>query len=170
MIRLIFVFLFISASMPAFSYEKLWGSGNDVFMFSFLVNQNGDNLDLLSEGRYNNNVEFKIHDYVHKCETDAEISLIDSSVEYKNINKLSTLLFAYKIGCVGGIEPYNIKYFAFQDGKKYALRGEEMIMTPEGVFGGENGPSPSVNLKRKKELMDYMLSKWRIFSLRKYKE
>ncbi|MBO2029753.1 hypothetical protein J4734_29330 [Klebsiella pneumoniae] len=44
---------------------------------------------------------------------------------------------AYKIGCVGGIDPVIVKYFAFKNGVKYSLRGEEHIIVSSEGFGGE---------------------------------
>ncbi|MER4060189.1 hypothetical protein J8812_16610, partial [Klebsiella pneumoniae] len=70
------------------------------------------------------------------------------------------VLFAYKIGRVGGIDPVIVKYFAFKNGVKYSLRGEEHIIVGSEGFGGEKAPVPDFNLRNDKSLLKYMMGKW----------
>lgn len=50
---------------------------------------------------------------------------------------MGTILFAFKIGCVGGIDPVALKYFAFEDGVKYSLRKGVILLSVVWGRGGE---------------------------------
>jgi hypothetical protein len=60
-----------------------------------------------------------------------------------------------------------VKYFAYKNGVKYSLRGEEHIIVENGSYGGENPPIPDSNLRGDKPLLDYMLKKWGAISTTK---
>lgn len=87
--------------------------------------------------------------------------MIKKSIEVNNsfTDGEGTVLFAYKIGCIGGIDPITVKYFAYKNGVKHALRGEEHIIVANDGYGGENPPIPDHNLKNDKPLLNYMLKK-----------
>lgn len=48
---------------------------------------------------------------------------------------MGTILFSCKIGCVDGINPVTVKYFAFKDGVKYSLRGGILLSVVRGRGG-----------------------------------
>lgn len=100
-------------------------------------------------------------DYVNKCPLDINMDLIKSSFEIKKINgSFDTVLFAYTIGCVGGLDPVTVKYFAYENGVKHSLRGEERMITPDGVIDDNVKPVPDANLKNNILLYKYMTSNW----------
>jgi len=108
------------------------------------------------------NVDWVLNDYVNDCEVDINLDVITKSIEISRSfsNGGTTVLFAYKIGCIGGLDPVTVKYFAYKNGVKYALRGEEHIIVENGSYGGEESPIPDSNLRGDKHLLDYMLKKW----------
>lgn len=110
-----------------------------------------------------------LNDYVNDCEVDINLNVIMESIEVNSgiADGEGTVLFAYKIGCIGGIDPVTVKYFAYKNGVKYALRGEEYIIVENGSYGGENPPIPDSNLKSDKPLLSYMLKKWKAISTTK---
>lgn len=115
------------------------------------------------------NVDWILNDYVNDCDLDIKLDIVTDSVE---VNKtfydgVGTVLFAYKIGCVGGLDPVTVKYFAYKNGVKNSLRGEEHIIIGDDGYGGEILPKPYFNLKSDKPLLDYMLSKWSSVSVTK---
>jgi hypothetical protein len=111
-----------------------------------------------------------LKDDVKFCDDDISLGIIDTSVEIQNFpfGNGYIVLFAYKTGCVGGIEPVSIKYIAFNNNTQYSLDGEEHIILGQDGFGGEQPPVPDSNLKNNKPLYDYMLTKWGDVSLTKY--
>lgn len=110
-----------------------------------------------------------LNDYVNDCEVDINLSVIKESIEVNNsfTDGEGTILFSYKIGCIGGIDPVTVKYFAYKNGVKYSLRGEEHIIVENGGYGGENPPVPDWNLKNNKPLLNYTLKKWKSISTTK---
>ncbi|HFZ1735256.1 TPA: M949_RS01915 family surface polysaccharide biosynthesis protein, partial [Pluralibacter gergoviae] len=115
-------------------------------------------------------VNWVLNDYVDSCDEDVKLNLIKNSIEIKNFffGKGYTVLFAYKIGCVGGIDTVPVKYFAYNNGIKYSLRGEEHIIIGNDSYGGEREPIPDTNLKKNKKLLSYMRGKWKSVALTKY--
>ncbi|ELQ3995453.1 hypothetical protein RNP97_002288 [Enterobacter bugandensis] len=109
----------------------------------------------------NNKKIWSLVDYVNKCQLDINMALIKDSFEIKKINdSLDTVLFAYTIGCVGGLDPVAVKYFAYENGVKHSLRGEERMITPVGVIDDNVRPLPDTNLKNNILLHKYMLNNW----------
>ncbi|PJG59631.1 M949_RS01915 family surface polysaccharide biosynthesis protein [Aeromonas cavernicola] len=141
---------------------------DDEYSFLFIVKKDNLDVKMTAKSIGSGRTDFEVRDYIYNCDVDSEMSLIENSLERKSIGGVQTTLFAYRIGCFGGIDPIPIKYFAFQHGVKYALRGEETIQTPNGTYGGEGGPIPGSNLKKNTILYKYMQNKWKNISLRKY--
>jgi hypothetical protein len=115
------------------------------------------------------NIDWVLNDYVNDCEVDISLDVIAKSIEISRdfSNGETTVLFAYRIGCIGGLDPVTVKYFAYKNGVKYSLRGEEHIIVENGSYGGENPPIPDSNLRGDKPLLDYMLKKWGAISTTK---
>lgn len=109
-----------------------------------------------------NSNDWTLKDFVRNCGEDMKLDIAPDSVEINKIfpDGVDTVLFAYKIGCVGGIDPVTVKYFSFKDGVKYSLRGEGRIIVGSDDFGGEKAPVPDFNLKNDKSLLKYMIGKW----------
>lgn len=104
---------------------------------------------------------WRLVDYVNKCPLDINMALIKDSFEIKKINdSLDTVLFAYTIGCVGGLDLVAVKYFAYENGVKHSLRGEERMITPDGVIDDNVRPVPDTNLKNNILLHKYMIYNW----------
>lgn len=115
------------------------------------------------------NIDWVLNDYVNDCEVDINLDMITKSIEISRAfsNEETTVLFAYKIECIGGLDFVTVKYFAFKNGVKYALRGEGHIIVENGGYGGENPPTPDSNLRGDKLLLDFMLKKWGAISTKK---
>lgn len=180
MINKFFVLLFsllsasasASASASELIFNKKWSDRSGEH---FLVMMKGKlkrtaSEYLLVKQVTNNKQDWILNDYVIDCDNDIVLDVIDRSIEVRGggSDGDSMVLFAYRIGCVGGIDPVSVKYFAYRDGVKYALRGEERIILEGESFGGDAPPVPGFNLKNNKDLYKYMLSQWEGISLREY--
>ncbi|MGV2703525.1 M949_RS01915 family surface polysaccharide biosynthesis protein [Aeromonas salmonicida] len=172
----IFIIVLISASVSASEaiIDKNWsdrsGTHSLVMVKYKLKGNSGEHLFI--KQTTNGKQDWVLNDYVLNCDNDIELDVIDSSIEVRSLssNEGYIVFFAYKVGCVGGIDPVPIKYFSYKDGVKYALRGEETIQTPNGNYGGEEEPIPGRNLKKHTILYKYMRDRWKDISLRKYYE
>lgn len=126
---------------------------------------------IFGEGITNDVQSWKVRDAVEACPVDYDITIYPETFVFIGLpdHGGNYLLFAYRLPCAGGVDPAEIKYLAYQDEKKYALRGEEKIITPEeNTYGGEDPPKPDYNLRTIKPLLNYMLNKWPSFSVRRY--
>lgn len=149
--------------------NKKWkdNSGEHLLVIEKVINNNGEYLSVkqVTKGKD----DWVLNDYVNDCEVDINLNVIKKSIEINSglTDGEGTVLFAYKIGCIGGIDPVTVKYFAYKNGVKYSLRGEEHIIVENGSYGGENPPIPDWNLKNNKFLLNYMLKKWKSISTTK---
>ncbi|MCS2169617.1 hypothetical protein MUU46_04675 [Scandinavium sp. TWS1a] len=165
--------LLIFSMSPTFAKDIIsntkWedNSGEHLLVIEKGSNDNGEHLSVkqVTKGKD----DWVLNDYVNDCEVDINLNVIKESIEVNSSfnDGEGTVLFAYKIGCIGGIDPVTVKYFAYKNGVKYSLRGEEHIIVENGSYGGENPPIPDCNLKNDKRLLNYMLKKWKSISTTK---
>lgn len=142
-------------------YKLQWRTGNgaennvDIFL-------NDNKINVKATDGVSGEKLWSLSDYVSSCDLDLELDIIPDSLEVADLfnDGNDVVLFAYKIGCVGGIDPVDVKYFAFYKGQKYALRGQEIFISEDGVDEGYHIPVPSYNLKNNEKLFEYMQKKW----------
>lgn len=156
-----------AGNAPDNQYKIQWYSGEQQFSSSVIIQRN--QIQVYGKNDSLNTELWLLKDGVTNCPLDVALSLVTDSFEVIDLfgNGEKVVLFAYKIGCVGGIDPVTVKYFAYYNGIKHALRGEEHIIIGDEACGGEEPPVPGENLKNNKVLLDYMLKKWPAVSLRK---
>lgn len=153
--------------LPETHYRLQWHDKNDIInnVDIFLA---GNGIDAKAMSGDSNEKKWSLKDYVSACDLDIMLDIIPESFEaidlFNDNNKV--VLFAYKIGCVGGIDPVDVKYFAFYKGKKYALRGQEMFIESTGVDENYIPPTPDDNLRHNELLLKYMKKKWPSVALR----
>ncbi|EJH7011973.1 hypothetical protein QB714_003938 [Salmonella enterica] len=171
------VLLFIIFLTPLFSeaseyvleknYKLQWNNGNGTINnVNIAIDGNKINANAISGS--SGKERWSLKDYVSQCELDLVLDIIPESFEavdlFNDGNKV--VLFAYNVGCVGGVDPVSVKYFAFYNGRKYALRGQEMFITDNGVDEGYAPPKPDYNLRNNVELFKYMKRKWPLIATR----
>ncbi|MBH2847060.1 hypothetical protein I6U52_25570 [Serratia marcescens] len=151
--------------------QKVWGdnSGKHTVIIDKRLDSKDGGESLLIRQITKNREDWILRDYVRDCEEDIKLEVVADSIEINKVlsGDIGTVLFAYKIGCVGGIDPVTVKYFAFRNGVKYSLRGEEHIIVGNDGFGGEKAPVPDFNLRNDKPLLEYMMRKWKSISTTK---
>ncbi|WP_271800946.1 M949_RS01915 family surface polysaccharide biosynthesis protein [Commensalibacter communis] len=156
------------------TYKKTWndvkGQHDVILIVEEMASDDLQQVSLSGKGSINNKPEWTIHDFVKDCPVDANITINPKSFENIDLNKTNNhyLLFSYSISCRGGIDPEDIKYFAYQNGQKYTMRGEQTIIIGKDKFGGERKPSISSNLQKNLPLLNYMQKKWPIISTYNY--
>ena len=163
-LALLLVVLPISSSLAS-TYTKEFERVDGVHKVTINIQEENDN-DLknakITASEYVNDKKiWSLVDYVNECPLDISMDLIKDSFEIKKINgSFDTVLFSYTIGCVGGLDPVDVKYFAYENSVKHALRGGERIITPDGVIDDNVKPVPDANLRNNIRLYKYMTNNW----------
>ncbi|EHM3443895.1 hypothetical protein K2B09_004718 [Salmonella enterica subsp. enterica] len=160
---LLFIFLLTSLFSEANeyvseeSYKLQWHNDNGTInSVNIAIDGNEINVNAISGN--SGEEQWSLKDYVSQCELDLVLDMIPESFEVVDLfnDGDRVVLFAYKIGCIGGIDPVDVKYFAFYNGVKYALRGQEMFITDKGIDDEYIPPKPNYNLRNNSELFKYM--------------
>lgn len=166
-ILLVYVGL-ISISCNAAPVTNRWIDSGGENLTSIDISHNGKNIMLDVFLFVDGEKKLKVKDYITDCELDSVLEINNKSVQVLELKNKShkVFFFSYRIGCVGGIDPLPVKYFAFYKNNKYVLRGEETIICNGEKYGGEIPPKPDGKLKEEKELLFYMSEKWKKISKR----
>jgi hypothetical protein len=147
-------------------YKEKWHDKIGMHEVSIVINESQQddlkNAKISAQEILGDKVLWHLNDFVNDCPLDVTLSVFPHSFETKNFfnDGYRTIFFSYKVGCIGGIDPVTVKYFAYHKGVKYALRGEETLITEDGTYGGEQRAIPDGNLKSTPLLLEYMLKKW----------
>lgn len=156
------------------TYKKTWKDAKGQHDVTLIIKENttdtSQQVTLIGKGLINNQQEWAIYDFVKDCPVDANIAINPKSFGHVDLNKTNNdyLLFAYSISCRGGIDPEDVKYFAYQNGQKYTMKGEQTIIMGKEKFGGDRKILISFNLKNNLPLLNYMQKKWPIISTYNY--
>lgn len=163
--------LFVSISCNGAPSINRWIDSQGENKVSIEVSNNTQGKNILLNVFYylNDEKKLKIEDFIAECELDSVLEINSKSIQVLELQDKNNkaFLFSYRIGCVGGVDPLPIKYFAFYKNNKYVLRGEETISCNGEKYGGEMPPKPDSKLKEEKELLFYMSKKWKEISKRK---
>jgi|GEM_PF-4233688 len=91
-------------------------SGEHLLVIKKVINQNNTGEHLSVKKVAKGKDDWALNDYVNNCEVDINLSVIKESIEVNNsfIDGEGIVSFAYKIGCIGGLDPVTVKYFAFK--------------------------------------------------------
>ena len=85
---------------------------------------------LYQENNKNYIKEWQIYDLVNDCPLDISGDFLPNAFVITDVNKnhFAEVWALYKMGCRGGIDPLDMKIIMYENGKKYAMRGEEKII------------------------------------------
>ena len=81
---------------------------------------------------------WKMNDFVHDCIASAECQFSEDSpiITDLNQNGIKEVWLITYLGCRGDVSPLGMKILMYEDGKKYALRGETFIHVDGMDLGG----------------------------------
>ncbi|MBO2025572.1 hypothetical protein J4733_09925 [Klebsiella pneumoniae] len=164
--KLAIAFTFVlsqSAFASSEAFQKVWNdsSGKHVLIIDKKLDSKDGGMTLLVKQVTGYSNDWTLKDFVRNCGEDIKLDIAPDSVEVNKIfsDGVGTVLFAYKIGCVGGIDPVIVKYFAFKNGVKYSLREKSILLSVVRAWW-EKAPVPDFNLRNDKSLLKYMMGKW----------
>ena len=75
-------------------------------------------------------LSWRMHDFVHDCEASASCEFAGVSPQVTDLdgNGVSEVWLVYYIGCRGDVSPIGMKILMYENGKKYAMRGETFVL------------------------------------------
>ncbi len=90
---------------------------------------------------------WKMHDYVHDCETSATAEFSQDSPVITDLdgNGVSEVWITYYVSCHGDVSPDGMKVLMYEGGKKHALRGETFLHVDGMDMGGSYKADPAFN-------------------------
>ncbi|VWB83628.1 hypothetical protein BLA6860_03959 [Burkholderia lata] len=155
---------------PVQAAEYKWTDAAGAHAVTFATTEQGDDVHLRVIGTLNGQPDWSVRDDVTECGEDKVLDVVPASVEMPDLlgNGRRQFLFAYKIGCRGDVSPDAVKYFLIDQGKKYVLRGEEVLTHQGRRFDGGAAPVPNADLKANPAFLRYMTKRWRGVSVRNY--
>ncbi|WP_429135037.1 M949_RS01915 family surface polysaccharide biosynthesis protein [Aeromonas hydrophila] len=159
---------------PAYSseqlYKALWLDSKGKHEVTLSVDEipatekDSRSLAITGLGTLNGEQEWVLYDSVTNCNLDMFININPTGFEVVELTGKGDyyLLLSYSMTCRGGLDPGDVKYFAYRDGKKFALRGVEHFVADGKPLYPEEKPVPVAgeNLKKHPELYRYMMKKW----------
>ena len=83
-------------------------------------------------------LSWRMHDLVHDCEASASCEFAGVSPQVTDLdgNGVSEVWLVYYIGCRGDVSPIGMKILMYENGKKYAMRGETFVHADGMDLGG----------------------------------
>lgn len=159
---------------PAYSseqlYKALWLDTKGKHEVTLSVDEipateeDSRSLAITGLGTLNGEQEWVMYDSVTNCNLDMFININPAGFEVVELTGKGDyyLLLSYSMACRGGLDPGDVKYFAYRDGKKFALRGVEHFVANGKPLYPEEKPAPvaGANLKKHPDLYRYMMKKW----------
>ncbi|GAB4038814.1 hypothetical protein GCM10028809_58130 [Spirosoma gilvum] len=81
---------------------------------------------------------WKVYDFVTECPVDIELYFVAKTFAVTDLNKdgKAEVWLMYKSGCHGDVSPISMKIIMYENGKKYAVRGETRVKVSATEYMG----------------------------------
>ncbi|MBX9783839.1 MAG: hypothetical protein K2X48_11175 [Chitinophagaceae bacterium] len=89
--------------------------------------------------------QWKMNDFVNDCDLDLVCNYYDNHLSITDLdsNGIAEVMMVYALSCRGDVSPNEKKLILYEGGKKYALRGEELLIMKKDTTGGTYKPDES---------------------------
>lgn len=89
--------------------------------------------------------QWKMNDFVNDCELDMVCNYYDHHLSITDLdsNGVAEIMMVYALSCKGDVSPNEKKLILYEGGKKFALRGEELLIMKKDTVGGHFTPDVS---------------------------
>ncbi len=119
----------------------------------------------------------QIYDFVKDCPFDVMLDFVPNSLTVTDQDKdgLGEVTFLYTLGCRSDVSPDDLKLMLLENGQKYAIRGNTILMVNGKITDEYNFTKPVKNLdpalqKAPAALKDYASQQWEKFKVVKMGE
>lgn len=84
-------------------------------------------------------LSWQVHDFSKDCPVDVLAQYVHGTFAVTDLNKdnKAEVWLMYRIACRGDVSPASMKIIMYEDGKKYAVRGEAKAVLPTETIGGK---------------------------------
>lgn len=113
--------------------------------------------------------QWKMIDYINDCELDLTCAFYDEHLSITDLDKngLAEITVVYASSCKGDVSPNEKKLIMYEGGKKYAIRGEELMIMQKDTIGGTMTVDTSFS-KAPPAFLSFAKDHWKKFGLQKY--
>ncbi|MHA3786568.1 M949_RS01915 family surface polysaccharide biosynthesis protein [Flavobacterium hauense] len=108
-------------------------------------------------------LNWKIYDFVEECPVDIELNFITPAISVTDLNKdgKAEVWVMHKVGCHGDVSPVSMKLIMYENGKKYAMRGENRAHVGYNEYLGGEYTFDTVFRQGPKQFRDYATQLWK---------
>jgi hypothetical protein len=109
-------------------YSEIALSDAHVYAYHYVIQEN--QVKLIRE----------LHDFVSECNFDINASFIPRTIHITDLNSDDTgeIWMMYKTYCLSDASPSDLKIMMFQNGQKYAIRGNSLMdLGNQDIYGGD---------------------------------
>jgi hypothetical protein len=86
--------------------------------------------------------QWNMRDFIDNCELDITCSFYEKHLSISDLDKngMAEVMIVYALSCRGDVSPNEKKLILYEGGKKFALRGEEILIMKKDTVGGTYNP------------------------------
>jgi hypothetical protein len=113
--------------------------------------------------------QWKMIDYINDCELDLTCAFYDEHLSITDLDKngLAEITMVYALSCKGDVSPNEKKLIMYEGGKKYAIRGEELMIMQKDTIGGTMTADTAFS-KAPPAFLSFAKEHWKKFGLQKF--
>lgn len=107
-------------------------------------------------------LNWKVYDFVKQCPVDVVTKYVKNAFAVTDLNndKTAEVWLMYKLACHSDLSPCDMKILMYENGKKYAVRGENRIYAGGKTYFGGEYTLDTVFKQGPKQFRDYAVKLW----------
>lgn len=113
--------------------------------------------------------QWKMNDFITDCGLDITCSFYDDQLSFTDLdsNGYAEVTMVYELSCKGDVSPDSKKLIMYEKGKKFAIRGEELMVLQKDTIGGTMTVDASFN-DAPPAFLSFAKDYWKKFGFQKY--
>ncbi len=113
--------------------------------------------------------KWKMKDYISNCGLDITCTFYDDHLSITDLdsNGIAEITMVYALSCKGDVSPNEKKLIMYEAGKKYAIRGEELMILQQDTIGG-SWKADTAFSDAPKAFLSFAVEHWKKFGRQQY--